>query len=111
MSGVVIATVCNRGKLCPKELREVGCRHAFPFHSVGENVRGQVRTNAIKSFWSMLKRAYVGTFQSFRPAHLQRYVDEIAARSSMRNLDIVDIVENIAVRGIGRRLNYERLNS
>jgi len=31
-------------------------------HSAGEYVRGNVHTNNIESFWSLLKRGVVGTF-------------------------------------------------
>ena len=36
-------------------------------HRVGEYVRGGVSTNSVESFWSMLKRAYVGVFHRMSP--------------------------------------------
>ena len=37
--------------------------HETVKHSVGEYVGGMAHTNGVESFWSMLKRAYVDTFQ------------------------------------------------
>ena len=42
-------------------------------HSVGEYVRGQAHTNGVESFWSMLKRRYMGTFHKLSIKHLQQY--------------------------------------
>lgn len=36
--------------------------HETVSHTAGEYVNGRVHTNAIESFWSMLKRAHKGTF-------------------------------------------------
>ena len=41
--------------------------HESVKHSVGEYVRGQAHTNGVESFWSMLKRAHVGTFHKLSP--------------------------------------------
>lgn len=41
-----------------------------------EYVRGQVHTNGLENFWSLLKRAIKGTYVSVDPFHLFRYVDE-----------------------------------
>ena len=57
----------------------------------------------------MLKRGYVGTFHHWSPTHAQRYVNEFAMRSTLRELDTVDIMAEIVLRRVGRRLTYERL--
>ena len=59
-------------------------------HSVIEYVRGDVHTNGIESFWSMLKRAHKGTFHKMSPKHLDRYVPEFEARHNMREADTID---------------------
>ena len=41
-----------------------GYWHVTVSHSAGEYVRGSIHTNSIESFWSLLKRAYMGTYQS-----------------------------------------------
>ena len=38
--------------------------HESVKHSVAEYVRGMARTNGMESFWSMLKRAHMGTSTS-----------------------------------------------
>ena len=42
-------------------------------------------TNGMESFWSMLKRAHIGTFHKLSPKHLDRYVQEFAGKHNMRN--------------------------
>lgn len=48
-------------------------------------VRGNVHTNGIENFWSMLKRSLGGTYISVEPFHLFRYIDEQAFRFNNRN--------------------------
>lgn len=45
---------------------------------------GQVHTNGIENFWSLLKRSVKGTYVSVEPEHLTRYVDEQAFRFNNR---------------------------
>ena len=41
--------------------------HEAVGHNTGEFVRGMAHTNGMESFWSMLKRGYVGTFHKLSP--------------------------------------------
>src|SRR5581483_12282531 len=43
-------------------------------------VNGQIHTNGLENFWSLLKRDLGGTYVSVEPFHLFRYVDEQAFR-------------------------------
>ena len=61
--------------------------HTAVRHSIGEYVRGQAHINGMESFWSMLKRAYYGTFHRMSPKHLDRYVDEFAGRHNLMRGD------------------------
>jgi transposase-like protein len=47
-------------------------------------VRGQVHTNGLENFWSLLKRALKGTYVNVEPFHLFRYCDEQAFRFNER---------------------------
>jgi len=47
-------------------------------------VMGNVHTQGIENFWSLLKRGLGGTYVSVEPFHLFRYVDEQAFRFSHR---------------------------
>ena len=78
-------------------------------HSAGEYVRGQAHTNGIESFWSMLKRGYVGTFHHFSEKHTGRYVTEFAGRHNMRDLDTLDQMGEIVEGMIEKRLKYRDL--
>ena len=50
-------------------------------------VRGNVHTNGIENFWSLLKRPIRGTYVSVEPFHLFRYVDEQSFRFNKRDDD------------------------
>jgi len=47
-------------------------------------VRGQVHTQGIENFWSLLKRGLKGTYVAVEPFHLDRYVDEQMFRYNNR---------------------------
>jgi transposase-like protein len=49
-----------------------------------EYVRGNVHTNSVESFWSLLKRGIKGTYVSVEPFHLFRYLDEQSFRFNTR---------------------------
>ncbi len=53
--------------------------HAVIDHAV-EYVEGNVHTNGMENFWSLLKRGLNGTYVSVEPFHLFRYIDEQAFR-------------------------------
>ena len=88
--------------------------HALPNHetvkhSVGEYVRGKAHTNGVESFWSMLKRAYTGTFHKMSPKHLDRYVREFAGKHNLRESGTLDQMRTVVVRMVGRNLLYRSL--
>ena len=80
-------------------------------HSVSEYVRGQAHTNGIESFWSMLKRGYIGTYHKLSPKHLDRYVQEFAGRHNIREQDTIDQLASIASGMNGKRLTYKQLTA
>ena len=94
---------------------DAGAYEALPFdhavikHSLSEYVRGDVHTNGIESLWSMLKRAYIGTFHKLSPKHLDRYIQEFAGRHNVRELDTADQLVSISEGMRGKRLRYEQL--
>ena len=78
-------------------------------HSVGEYVRDQAHINGMESFWSMMKRGYVGTYHRMSHAHLQRYVSEFAGRHNQRSAD-TELQMRIMAQGlVGKRLRYKDL--
>ena len=72
--------------------------HEAVQHSSGEYVRGEVHTNSLESFSSMLKRGYVGIYHRFSEQHLDRYVKEYAKRRNMRELDTIDQMTELITR-------------
>ena len=60
--------------------------HAVVNH-LEKYVDGQVHTNGMENFWSLLKRTIGGTYVSVEPFHLFRYVDEQAFRFNNRKDD------------------------
>jgi len=74
---------------------------------VEEYVRGNVHTNGLENFWSLLKRSIGGSYVSVEPFHLFRYVDEQAFRYNNRK-DMTDSDRfDLAVRQIvGKRLTW-----
>ena len=83
--------------------------HESVKHSIGEYVRGQVHTNGVESFWSMLKRAHMGVYHKLSAKHLQRYVQEFAGRHNIRELDTLEQMEHVVAGMVGRRLLYREL--
>ena len=83
--------------------------HEVIRHSIGEYVRGEVHTQGIESFWSMLKRAHKGTFHKISPKHMQRYVSEFAGRHNVRDADTIDQMRNVVAGAVGKRLMYRDL--
>jgi transposase-like protein len=51
---------------------------------VEEYVRGNVHTQGIENFWSLLKRGLKGTYVAVEPFHLDRYLDEQVFRFNNR---------------------------
>jgi transposase-like protein len=82
--------------------------HETVDHAV-EYVRGQVHTNTMENFWSLLKRGLKGTYVSVEPFHLFRYLDEQVYRFNKRKAN--DFTRFAWVLGAvtGRRLTYAAL--
>src|SRR5438105_3875352 len=59
-------------------------------HSIGEYVRGDVHTNTVEGFFSILKRGIFGVYHNVSEAHLHRYLSEFDFRYSNREKIGVD---------------------
>jgi transposase-like protein len=62
-----------------KSLKEY-YNHQFVNHSQKEWVRGNVHTNNLEGFWSILKRGITGIYHFITKKHIQKYVDEFSFR-------------------------------
>ena len=78
-------------------------------HSKEEYVRGEVHTNTIENYWSLVKRMLKGTYIHVQPFHLDRYLTEQSLRYNVRK-EKEDIRLSIAVSNApGHRLMYKEL--
>ncbi len=74
-------------------------------------VDGQVHTNGLENFWSLLKRGLKGTYVSVEPYHLFRYLDEQSFRYNNRAKELGDSGRFLAAMQqiVGKRLTYREL--
>jgi transposase-like protein len=73
-------------------------------------VVGNVHTNGIENFWSLLKRGLRGSYISVEPFHLFRYVDEQVFRFNTRKtLNDFGRFALAVFQIVGRRLTYANL--
>ncbi len=72
-------------------------------------VKGNVHTNSIENFWSLLKRGIKGTYVSVEPFHLFRYLDEQSFRFNTRKgNDQERFMEALSAIN-GKRVQYQEL--
>ena len=69
-------------------------------------VDGQVHTNGMENFWSLLKRGLRGTYISVEPFHLFRYLDERVFTFNLRDLNDLGRFESVLRSCAGRRLTF-----
>jgi len=79
-------------------------------------VNGQVHTNGIENFWSLLKRTLGGTYVAVEPYHLSKYIDEQVFRFNHRGgkkkEDRITDAERFQIalsQLAGKRLTYSEL--
>jgi transposase-like protein len=78
-------------------------------------VNGNIHTNGLENFWSLLKRGLAGTYIAVEPFHLFRYVDEQAFRYNNRKDDDGELLSDYTrfkaalSQVVGRRLTYREL--
>ena len=85
--------------------------HETVRHSVREYVHGEAHTNGIESFWSMLKRGYVGTYHKMSAKHLDRYVAEFQRRHNDRDSHTIEQMKSLVVDMAGKRLRRKDLTA
>jgi hypothetical protein len=64
-----------------------GLRHKYTHEVVNKMegyIRGNIHTQGIENFWSLLKRGLSGTYVAVEPEHLHRYLDEQVFRFNNR---------------------------
>jgi transposase-like protein len=84
-------------------------KHDMIKHSSGVYAKGNVHTNTVEGFFSLLKRGIVGSFHHVSKGHLHRYCDEFAFRYSHRQALGYNDAERAAQIVLGaeaKRLTY-----
>jgi transposase-like protein len=81
---------------------------------LNEYVRGQVHTQGIENFWSLLKRGLKGTYVAVEPFHLDRYVTEQVFRFNNRATTDNPLTDEdrfvlAMFQAVGKRLTYTQL--
>jgi transposase-like protein len=81
---------------------------------LNEYVRGEVHTQGIENFWSLLKRGLKGTYVAVEPFHLDRYVTEQIFRYNNRATKDNPLTDSdrflLALSQVaGKRLTYAEL--
>lgn len=85
--------------------------HQSVNHSIGEYVRGEVHTNTIEGYFSIMKRGITGVYHHVSPQHLKRYLAEYDFRYNERaSLKVTDVERTAkAVAGVvGKRMTYQQ---
>lgn len=82
-------------------LKQNGYKHQIINHSEHVYVSGDVHTNTIEGFWSLVKRGIGGVYHAVSAKHLQGYLNEYAWRYNHRNEGRV-MFETLLLRVVGR---------
>ena len=78
-------------------------------HCAREYVRGDVATNSIERYFSIVKRWIYGIYQHVSEAHLQRHLTEFDFRGTCRiktGFDDMARMDKALAGIVGRRLTY-----
>ncbi len=65
-------------------MARIGYKHLRIEHHLKVYARGNVHTNSIEGFWSLVKRGIGGVYHSVSPQYLQSYVNEYSFRYNHR---------------------------
>lgn len=66
-------------------------------------------TNGIESFWSLLKRGYIGVYHYMSAKHLHRYINKYWFRHNTAKGGTMPFIEMTLSRAVGKHLTYKGL--
>ncbi len=92
-------------------LKKHDYQHEMVNHAEDEYVRGDVHTNTVENYFSILKRGIIGTYHHVGKQHLDRYLAEFDARYNSRGLTDVERAGMIVRGAEGQRLTYKPLTA
>jgi len=86
-----------------------GYGHAVINYTI-EYVNGNIHTNTMENFWSLLKRGPHGTYVSVEPFDLFGYLDEQSFRyNNRKGMSDADRLSAVVSQVAGKRLTYAEL--
>jgi hypothetical protein len=91
----------------PYYLAEKDYQHESVCHSKDEYVRGDVHTNSVEGFFSLLKRGIIGTYHHVSKGHLHRYCTEFDFRYNRRKMKDGERTVDAIKSADGKRLYYK----
>ncbi len=83
-------------------------QHGTIKHVLKEYVRGEIHTNTIENFWSLLKRGVYGTYHFVSKQHVQNYLEEFAFRFNNRSITEAQRFDKL-VSLSNHRITYKEL--
>ena len=92
-----------------RRLNELFSSHKMVDHTAGQYVNGDVFTNTIENFWTLLKRSIKGTYIQISRHHLNSYVVEQAFRYNTRKETDAQRFSRAVCHIFGKRLTYKQL--
>jgi transposase-like protein len=115
LQGEIKAHVRKRSHVMTDELTSYDGLNSEYAHKVINHaesyVNGNVHTNRMENFWSLLKRAIKGTYISIEPFHLLRYLDEEAFRYNERLGNDGERFRKVLHSVAGKRLTWDVLTA
>ncbi|HTM25633.1 MAG TPA: IS1595 family transposase [Vicinamibacterales bacterium] len=85
-----------------------GREHQHTTHYNREYVRGNVHSNTVEGFFSLLKRGITGVYHHVGKGHLSKYCDEFSFRYDARKVSDADRAELLVWGAEGKRLTYKQ---
>ena len=82
--------------------------HYFVDHSKHQYADGDVYTNTIEGFWSLLKRGIIGIYHHLSRKHLQLYVNEFCFRYNTRKISSFSRF-NLLLRNSNYKFTYQQI--
>lgn len=77
-------------------------------HKAKQYAYGDITTNTVEGFFSILKRGVIGTFHSVSKVHLHRYVGEFEYRYNTRKMTDGERTQLAIQKSEGKRLIYSQ---
>ena len=91
-------------------------RHEAVQHGVSEFLRARFTRTVVENAWSLLKRAYNGTYHKMSPKHLHRYITTFTGTSRSSRAGTTTVSFTLSSRWsawsaglIGKRIQYKEL--